>query len=349
VRIKHIAIVYSPHFFSTRDVALGYSKALHRLGYHVIDIDYAQIWEDWCMVRGLDKKSDEDKRWLFERASGDVLFEAVKCDPDLVLVIDGSQLHEVFWKWIGRFGFKVAMAMTDCPYHDVAHAYLINRCDYPFANDRGSARKMGIPYLPMAYNKEIHHPMLTTERFKSDVVFVGSGFQERIEILEQVDWTGIDLKLLGYFNLAQDSPLTPYYDDSQAGVANHLVAQYYCGAKLVLNIDRTSINWAGTEHISGRESVGPRIYEAAACAATIVSQNEVPELEELLGGSYLSFSTPEELQEIVHTWVSDDMAHAREELGLAARERIQGHSYEDRARALLQALTGDHTLWDNEE
>ena len=337
--IKHIAIAFPPHRFSTKDVATGYSKAFHRLGYHVIEIDYAQIWEDWCKIRGLDKRSDEDKRWLFERASGDVLFEVVKNDPDLVLVIDGSQLHEIFWKWIGRFDFKVAMAMTDCPYHDVAHAYLINRCDFPFANDRGSARKMGIPYLPMAYNKEIHHPMLVPQKFRSDVVFVGSGFQERIAIMEQVDWTGIDLKLLGYWNLDDDSPLAPYYDNGQIGVANHLVAQYYCGAKLVLNIDRTSIDWKGAEHIDGRESVGPRIYEAAACAATIVSQNSVPEMDELLGDSYLPFSTPEELQEIVHTWVSDDMAEARKEMGLAAREKIKGHSYEDRAQALIKALT----------
>ena len=336
----HIALVYTQHRFSTRDVAVGYSRALNQLGYHITDVDYAEIWGNLSDLHHLDYSSDTDKRWLMERAGAEILFETVKCQPDLAIVIDGTQVHDIFWEWTQRLKIPTAVVMTECPYHDGANAYIATQCTFPFANDRLSAAKMGIPYLPMAYTEEIHHPMLVTENFHSDVVFAGSGFKERVEFLEQVDWAGIDLRLLGYFQLGCNSPIAKFYDESRVGVPNHEVAWHYSGAKIVLNLERTSFDWAGTDHIAGRGSVGPRIYEAAACGCCIASQDLVPELRELLGDAYISFDTPEELSKLLPCWLADEQADDREDMGWRAYQAIQGHSYLDRARELLRIVVG---------
>lgn len=334
---QHIAVIYPPHAFSTRDVAVGYSKGFQRMGLHVTEVHYEEIWKKWCDIQDLQKlDSEPDKRWLFERATADVVFEVLKCAPDVAVVIDGTQIHDVFWDWMDRLGVPTAVAMTDCPYNDVANAYVAERCTFPFANDRWSAKKMGIPYLPMAYCKEIHHMMIVPEKYKCDVVFVGSGFPERKALLEAVDWGDVDFRLFGYWELDDDSPLRPYFQQDALILNNIETVQFYAGAKLVLNLDRTSIDFAGSKKICGRGSVGPRIYEAAACGAVIVSQDTVGELYDLLGNHFIPFNDPELLGSLVKIFTQDDLAEMRAEMGRAVNERMKGHSYEDRALEMLR-------------
>jgi len=121
------------------------------------------------------------------------------------------------------------------------------------------------------------------------------------------------------------------------GVANE-VAIWYNGAKLVLNLDRYSVDFAGRDRILARWSVGPRIYEAAACGATIVSQDNVPELQTLLDGNYLGFDTPEELEGTVREWLAEEKDKERNEIGKRAQACMEGHSYTDRAMQLLDTL-----------
>lgn len=338
--IKHIAIIYPPHNWSTLDVAMGYSRAFNRLGYHVIDIHYEQIFEKWYGFFGIkDAETHQAKKdKVYERATADVLAEVVKCQPDIVLVIDGTQVHNLFWDWMDRLCVPTIVVMTDCPYYDETNAYIAERCTFPFANDLYSAEKMGIPYLPVAYSTEIHHPIIVSEDYKSDVVFVGSGFPERVSFLEQVDWIGIDFRLLGYWDLREDSPLQEFFGQQSMIIPNAEVALFYNGAKIVLDLHRTSVDFPGRRQIAGRGSVSPRIYEAAACGAFIIAQGGIGELTELLDGCCLTFHAPNELSALLRTWLRDDMAQARHELGIEARQRIQGHSYAERALEILRAV-----------
>lgn len=336
---KHLALIWPYHSFSTRDCAIGYSKALNKLGVHVTDIHSERIWNKWGNLENFTNPITADqKRQLVERVTGDVILEVLKCQPDIAIVIDGTMMHDMFWHWMDRLHIPTAVIMTDCPYLDKANAYVAERCTYPFANDLWSASMMGISYLPMAYTAEIHHPMLVSEKYKSDVVFVGSGFPERKVILEAVDWDGIDFRLFGYWDLENGSPLEPFFKQEQVVIPNPEVAQYYCGTKLVLNIDRVSVDFQGQDRIAGRGSVGPRIYEAAACESVIVSQNTVPELRDLLDDCCLTFDTPQELTSILHEWLADDKAEARNELALGAWEMSRGHSYDDRVIDLLGVI-----------
>ena len=130
------------------------------------------------------------------------------------------------------------------------------------------------------------------------------------------------------------------YQQDGIGIQNSETALYYCGAKLVLDLNRLSLNWTGRDRIEKRGSVGPRIYEAAACGSAIVAQGPAPEMYDLLGNNFLSFDTPDELSDIVRDWTRDERAHDRNEMGAAAHQAMHGHSYTDRALELLRVASG---------
>ena len=52
-------------------------------------------------------------------------------------------------------------------------------------------------YLPVGYDPAQHGPQMNGEAPAHDVVFVGTGFESRVALLSQVDWSGIDLGLYG--------------------------------------------------------------------------------------------------------------------------------------------------------
>jgi spore maturation protein CgeB len=327
--MKRIAVLFPQHPFSTRDCAIGYSKAFRRLGFHVTDIHYDVLWKKYT-EQGLGAER------IPRAACRDIVMHIVEACPDLVVVIDGGSTHEVFWNWMRRLDIPTALMMTDCPYYDDVNAHLISYADYPYANDKLSATTMGCDYMPLAYMRDMHKPFIVSDKYKSDVVFVGSCFPERVEILEAVDWAGIDFRLLGYWDLDDTSPLKQYFKQRSLFIDNAETTKFYNGAKIVLNLNRLSIDIEGRERIAERWSVGPRIYEAAACGCAIASQNDVPELKTLLEDHYLPFNTPDELSALLREWL--DREDELVEMGKMAHKAVKGHSYLDRAVKMLDKV-----------
>lgn len=327
--MKRIAVLFPQHPFSTRDCAIGYSRAFRYLGFHVTEIHYEVIWAKY-KAQGLERNE------IPRKACRDVVMEVVETCPDLVVVIDGASTHELFWNWMQRLGIKTAVVMTDCPYWDDVHAHLCHKADYAYANDKLSANEMGCKYLPLAYSRDLHRPFLVSEKYKSDVVFVGTGFPERLEILENVDWSGIDFKLLGYYDLAPDSPLNKHFNQKEAFIPNTETAKYYNGAKIVLNLNRLSIDLYGEERIEKRGSVGPRVYEAAACGCVIASQDDVPEVKTLLDNNYIPFNDADDLSVMLREWLGREEDLAK--MGRRAKVCVENHSYIDRAQYMLDCI-----------
>jgi hypothetical protein len=155
------------------------------------------------------------------------------------------------------------------------------------------------------------------------VVFVGTGFPERVEILTGVDWTGIDIGIYGTWpTIKPSSPLAPLIND--AVVPNARTAALYRRAKIGLNLFRQTMGWG--EHaprIQGAESLGPRSYELA-------------EVVEQFGDLVPTFRTARELEDLVRRWLADDAGRA----SIAARlpESVREHSWTERAGEMLQHL-----------
>lgn len=173
------------------------------------------------------------------------------------------------------------------------------------------------------------------EALAHDVVFVGTGFRERVDLLESVDWTGIDLGLYGQWeDLPDDSPLHRYLCGGV--VSNATAAELYRRAKIGLNLYRQLEGWGapGARRVGGAESLNPRAYELAACGCFQISDERAEIAERFSGIS--TFQTAEQLGGLVREFLADD--YTRQVCAQSSVRDVAGHTFADRATHLIDCL-----------
>jgi len=335
-----ICMAFPPTAVSNFDVAKGYVYALRTLGYVVDEIPYHQVYRYWNesyrfkgLIEGDYNATYEDEDVIIS-ASMDVILNVMKSNPDILIVIDGTALHRKAWEWIRRLhvtGMKSVVIGTESPYQDRTLGFLTDYNDFVYTNERAVARKLELPYLPTAYSTETHFPVFVPQNMRHDVVFIGSGFPERVEMLEQVDWGDLDFVMYGHYPIDHDHVLAKYYKDTS--IANSQAALLYNGAKICLNLNRTSIDYEGAMRIPESESASPRVYEALACGGFLISEYR-EEIEEMFGDLVPTFTSPEELTELLRYWV--DKPERRADYCDTLREMVKPHSYIERAKKVMK-------------
>lgn len=327
-----LLVVGAGSSYSTKDVEVGYYQALANLGHelipygldHRIDAaaDYLRFLRRRLKVK--DKPTRADADYL---ASQGVLERALSNEVDGVLVVAANHLHHKVYPLLRRVGIHTAAILTESPYEDESYAEILPYLDIAWTNERTSAKRLGISYLPACYGMW-HYPnsrRMTLDDIVGhhDVVFVGSGFPERAKLLESVDWSGIDLGLYGdWHTLPARSRLRKHL---RGGVVeNAITGQLYRNARVALNLYRDS---------DTAESLNPRAYEIAACGAVQVSQYRV-EADDVLGGAVLFFGEHRSLEETIRTALAGDSG----QLAQWALEQVQGHTFMARAQQVERDL-----------
>jgi len=327
------------HPTGNHDVFVGFTKAFRLLGYHTDAILGHVTYRDWCefykisgITSGLPAYNftQED---IVKSASLNCVIKSMGFSPDVMVIIDGTSIHKDAWMWWRRLGIPTFVISTECPYQDnfVTHAAEI--ATYTFVNELITHERTGLEYLPMGYDSEAHHPMIVGSSFRHDVVFVGSGFPERVKVMSAVDWEGIDLQFYGQYNIPDDSKLAPYY--TSAMIPNAQTAILYNGAKICLNLNRTSIDKVGSARIVESKSLSPRAYEIAACGGFMISEYRY-EIHNTFGDLVPTFTDPRELNELIHYWLPRDKE--RREIGDELAKIAKKHSYINRAKIVMKRI-----------
>lgn len=322
---RRLLFVWSAAEFSTYDVARGYRSALERTGlYNIRDYKlYARI-RYHAAALGAEKSKDLDL--LLRQSSENVIVEAMKHRADCVFIVSGLALHpDALW-YLARTGFKTTTLFTESPYNDEQQrsfhdVYPDMKC---FTMEKTSAVS-GWDYLAHAFDPEFHQPVPAKK--VHDVLMIGTLWSNRIKLLDAVDWADIKLTLRGTWQAPpepSETRLEKFYDDQC--VNNALIMSEYAQAKVCLNIFR--------EHETA-QSVNPRTMELAACGAFQLSDYR-PELDEIFGKDVIATFTPDTLEEQVSYWVTHDVE--REERAERARQLVQEHTFDARARQLLPHL-----------
>jgi len=206
-------------------------------------------------------------------------------------------------------------------------------------------------YLPTAYDRDVHVPV-EAGRFQedgkfSDVFFCGTGFDERARLFAQADWSGIDFALTGFWPESEQASVIPDQVEARLGQIsigydkrlkpflrgglqdNRDLAQWYRQTKVVLSVHRD---------YPGAQAVGPRVYEAAAIGAFQVCDDSRPELVDLFGDTVATFPAGDEGEMLGVIRYYLDRPKMRAEMANAARERVLGHSYDDRLTTLVNHI-----------
>jgi len=339
--------------WSTADVSAGLLYGLERHGVNVIryrlaeriEISNRMLYLAWRRAKkqspSISKPTDAD---VFFQAGKDALCTALWHQVDLVLVVSAMFLLPAVMELMKRAGLRVAVLFTESPYEvrELDVAKIVDGC---WTNERSVLKNFRTAnphsgYLPHGWHPERHQPGLQpgdAELPAHDVVFVGSGFQERIDWLSAIDWTGIDLGLYGMWTaLGARHPLRKFVRGDV--VSNVMTAGLYRRAKVGLNLYRTSMGWGKhAKQIRHAESLNPRAYELAACGAFHLStyRSEVPDV---FGDLVPTFEHPADASALIRAWLADDAGRARVAQQLPAC--VAEMSWTDRAGQVVTDLQG---------
>lgn len=236
---------------------------------------------------------------------------------DAVLIVSAMYLHPDIMVTLQRAGVPIGLLLTESPYDTQKEFRVARWADVCWTNERAAVQVLRFAnpnthYLPHAFDPEKHRPDTETDPDVAahDVVFVGTGFEERIEILEAVDWDGIDLGLYGSWGLLGSRHRLRKYVRGGV-VTNHGAVALYRKAKIGLNLYRTSMGFGkGAPRIWEAHSLNPRALELAACGVFTISDHR-SEVQEVFGDAVPTFEAPEELRPLVRRWLVDGAGRER--------------------------------------
>lgn len=379
-----ICVAMPGHDYSTQDVHRGLVFGLRQLGHHVLEYDTGMrvdmggwaLNELWRHGRRQDRPSMAAT--LYEAGRG-IYADLVENGADALVIMTTLMWHPQHTVNLRKAGMPIGIMHTEAPYMDASLAENMSTADVVWVNERTSVERLQrfwswkdrpprVRYLPHAYHPERHNASAPPDDTPAhDVVFVGTGFRERIALLEGVDWTGIDLGLYGHWGMLRAprwlalSPRRPEFPDRlrlwalrqlarmkapgvsplwahyrEGVVPNHRTAALCKRAKIALNIFRGSeLFRPDAQMVTGSESANIRCYELAAMGAFFVSDHRA-ELAELFGSSVPTFDTPGDLAQVVRYYLA--RPDLRAQLAGEAQSAVQPHSYVARAAQVVADL-----------
>ncbi len=247
--------------------------------------------------------------------------------PDLLLVVHGRR----FQQWGPRVTAPTsAVWLLDDPYEVDDTAAWSARFDRVFVNDPSTLhRHAHASYLPTCYDPHVHAP--GNEPRLRAVGFIGGANPTRDRYLAALARNGLLTYVVG----------GPFGDASVQAkcLARTIVprdtAALYQQTRIVINVFRERHHW-NRDNLRAT-SLNPRVYEALACGALVVSESRaevaslVPELP--------TFGSVEECVSIVTALLGDP--NAAEAIRVRCMERLAPHTYAARLQTVLDVACAE--------
>lgn len=312
---------------STCDVADGLSYGLTQHGVELVRyrldqrIDRSHRWLNYNWRRTKKKQPDLQRPTtadVFYQAGIGALEMALRHQVDCVLVVSAMFLHPDVIIMMKRAGLRVVVLFTESPYDQDKELSIARLVDGCWTSERTSvdaftAVNPRSGYVPHGWHPERHlaGPQPSDDTVPAhDVVFVGTGFHERIAWLASIDWTGIDLGLYGNWqHLGSRHPLRRFVQDGV--IDNAATAALYRRAKVGLNLYRTSMGWGKhAPAVTHAESLNPRAYELARCGAFTLSTARA-EVADVFGDLVPTFADAFQASALIRRWLADPEGRAR--------------------------------------
>lgn len=315
-----VLLVHPGASWSTADVYDGLNYGLQYHGVQVvpyrldtrIEASGKALFALWRMKRkekaDLEKPNRAD---IMYHAGVGALEMALRERVDVVVIVSAMLLHPDVIVMMKRANLHVAVLFTETPYDEEQELRIAGMVDGCWTNERSSLDKFRAVnprsgYLPHAWHPQKHYvsARALTDLPAHDVVFVGSGFAERVTWFNSIDWSGIDLGLYGTWKgLGLNKQVRACVKGTQ--ITNEHAAALYRRAKIGLNLYRSSKGWGKSAlRITHAESLSPRAYELAACGSFHLSEYRA-EVAEVFGDLVPTFRTPTEAAGLIRLWLGD--------------------------------------------
>jgi Uncharacterized protein conserved in bacteria len=306
----NILLVHPGSTVSTADVFAGLHAGLKAHGANVISyalhgrIQDSERFLAVCHRRAMRQKLNTPAPQFIDiiyHACLGIFERILRFRIEAVVIVSGVILPKDTLEMLRRTGLPIGILMTETPYLLDSELKIAAYADFVWTHERSAVDQLAqvqanTKYLPHAWLPGVHDQLSDLDVKQHDVVFVGSDFQERIELLEGVDWRGIDLGLYGNWRSVKSRSKLQKFIRSHE-IPNKMTTALYQQAKIGLNIYR------GCE--APAESLNPRAYELAATGSFHLSTYR-SEVAEKFGSLVPTFSTSMELQKQIRYWLKHD-------------------------------------------
>ena len=261
--------------------------------------------------------------------------------PDIALISGGFRILPDTIRKLKRSGTITALWTTDAPIQfrpilESAKAYDHVFCQGTEAITLLSPLGVDAKWLPMACDPDHHYPVTlsASERrfYATELAFVGSYYPNRAELLERLTDFNLGVWGPGWHQLTAASPLNACIRG--AHTPPDVWRRIYSGSQIVL-----AVHYRDPDNRVPVYQASPRIFEAMACGATVLSddQRDVFDLFEA-DRDLIRFSHADELAEKANYYLNDPAACRR----IARNGRatvLERHTYAHRIQTLLAMVT----------
>lgn len=327
--------------FSVQDLHVGWVEALRAAGEHVVvyPLGSALTFYDSALIQigsGTFQKAltgEQATQLAADRLAGALY----KVRPDVLLLTSGFFLDPQLLDLARRDGVTVVLIATEQPYEHTRELVLARHCDVVLLTDPVNIvdfqQVTTVWHQPHCYRPSLHTAGPPDPALACDLSFVGTGYASRIEFLERMDLTGLDVLLAGNWQqLGKDSPLRRHVahglDDC---LDNEQTVQVYRATRVGLNLYRRE---AETPARVAGWGVGPREVEMAAIGCFFL-RDPRPEGDELFP-MLPTFTSPEQASDQLRWWLA--RPDERRDAALKAREAIAERTFFAAAARLLRHL-----------
>lgn len=291
----------------------------------------------------------KDYRYNVKQIAPKELSYSVICTfrPQVLLVVHGTRTPLDLVRFARTQGVITVLWIVEDPYEiDFHRGSMVKAYNYVFTNEKQAVKEYDHPfvtYLPWCCNPRVHKRIKVPECYESDVCFIGMGFANRINILNQIApvLNKYNVKLIGDWN-RWGAKLHPDLEKFTLPVVDDFleVQRYYNGAKINLNLHRDPENPpAGNSRGVTATSPNDRTFALAGCGVFQLVDNTRPDLWDCFseGEEIVSFANPEDLARKIEEYLSNP--EKREQLGKAAQKKAYlYHTFSNRLDQIFRTI-----------
>jgi spore maturation protein CgeB len=285
-------------------------------------------------------------RWLhrfdLRHINKKMISRALETKPDVVIVTGGHRISGSTVKALRDHGIVAVLWTIDPPLNFQPIINVAPHYDHIFCQGTeavellSQAGIISARWLPVACDPSRHCPVQLSPKEKrdygNDVVFVGSYYPNRAELFERLTDFNLDIWGPGWEKLHSDSPLRRLLKGGQLRLEVWL--KIYSASKIVL-----AIHYQDHEKRFPIYQASPRIFEALACGAFVISDNQRDVFSLFKEGEHLvGFNDSDDLSAKITYYL--DRPLEREEIARRGRrEVISKHTYVNRIQELLSTVS----------
>jgi len=326
---------HNPHFMTITEYM---ESAIKALGHDLIVFDDREH-----IIPGRIRRQ---MQWLhqfdLQHINKKMVSLTLKTKPDILIVTGGHRITSRTVKTLKDEGFVTVLWTIDQPLNfqpilEVRPIYNHIFCQGTEAVELlNHAGIKGAHWLPVACDPFHHRPVELSpeekEHYGNDIVFVGSYYPNRAELFERL--TDFDLGVWGpgWEKLHSDSPLRRFLRGGQ--LKPEVWLKIYSASKIVL-----AIHYQDPEKRFPVYQASPRIFEALACGAFVISDNQRDVFSLFKEGEHLArFIDSDDLIEKIKYYL--DHPIQRQEMAQRGRQHVLGkHTYVQRIKELLSHIS----------